>query len=115
MQGVFVEVKSKKVKLYYKTSKDLEIKLAESKYGLEFTKSSRIPKKLPTKPKSGKTVPDFKWNNKKVVYFGGDEISFGKIKTIVKEENKIEVDFAIKTNQGIFLIYHTYAKTHLRD
>ncbi len=80
------------------------------------TRSIFAGKKLPSKFGPGIIVDS-------VAYFGGECITVGIFKTLkrIKFEKtqirgeRISVDFAIKTSQGIFVIYHTFEKVILRD
>jgi predicted GH43/DUF377 family glycosyl hydrolase len=117
MKGLGVSINSGKVRLYYHSpSSESEILTAESKDGLEFEKIKTSVKKLPSEIDNPKIVEDYKWNGNKVAYFGGDEIKVGVFKTLkkinyiktgIRNEN-INVDFTLRTSQGIFVIYHNY-------
>src|SRR6266404_2372683 len=73
-------------------------------------------KRLPSKFGAGSIVDDYQWNKNNVAYFGGTCISVGTFKTTKRMKfvktgvrgERIDVDFSLRTSQGIFVIYHTY-------
>jgi beta-1,2-mannobiose phosphorylase / 1,2-beta-oligomannan phosphorylase len=73
-------------------------------------------KKLPSKFGPGVVVPDYNYKKNNIAYFGGENITVGIFKTTKRfkfvktaiQGERIDVDFAIRTSQGIFVIYHTY-------
>ncbi len=73
---------------------------------------------LPENVSSGLNVENFIFRDKHVFYFGGNRLKVGLTDTglnwqILDEEAEIAdnftVDYVLRTNQGIFLLYHHYS------
>lgn len=90
--------------------------LSSEKKTARSTASYFSTRKMPPGFSAGILVPEYKWRGNNVVYFGGKEITVGVFKDFGRwkfmktgiKGKRIDVDFVMRTSQGIFLIYHTY-------
>jgi predicted GH43/DUF377 family glycosyl hydrolase len=101
--------------MFYKSEgTESDISIAKSNDQINWT----THKKMPDGIGLGRTVENFVYQDSHVFYFGGKNLKLGLTQdgstwnfTNINSEgfNEIEVDYALKTSQGIFLLYHHYS------
>lgn len=100
--------------IFYKNFDNPRVYLAKSENQISWQTLGQLPAGIGT----GLNVENFVYRNQHVFYFGGDNINIGYtqdgtnwefVPANLEGQNSLEVDYVLKTTQGIFLLYHYYS------